>query len=69
MLRLITKSSTASLTGFICGVTFGWSAPTAEKLRNETQAEYPFPVSIEEFSWIGAALNIGEFLKENWDEN
>lgn len=49
---------------FAAGATLGWSSPIKKYLVNasEGEAEYEFPISSEDFSWIGSSVTLGAAL-------
>lgn len=41
------------------GSVLGWTSPTQKEIEN---GDYGFPVSVEQFSWVGSITNIGAAL-------
>lgn len=42
------------------GCMLGWSSPSQSKIVKEN--EYDFPVSLEQFSWVGSNSNLGGII-------
>ena len=47
----------AAMGAFVFGTAVSWTAPTAPKLIADQ--EYGFPITLEQFSWVAAAVTLG----------